>query len=164
MSHLLKWCILFNYTYAVQCDVLFDNITESRLLGLVESAKEHAWVPNNELSCVTNVNHSLKKMWTRCLNVLQDLYLYAPKNGHYCRGCVTGGRNTYLTRLCCCRGWVVFMYFIPNKEGVVWMKWFFWFENFFFLHVLPCYTFPSVFTWGTCSCWWAVLSILALFK
>ncbi|XP_045901502.1 type II inositol 1,4,5-trisphosphate 5-phosphatase isoform X2 [Micropterus dolomieu] len=31
-----------NCIIAVQCDVLFDNIVESRLLGLVESAKEHA--------------------------------------------------------------------------------------------------------------------------
>uniref|UniRef100_A0A8C4F5I7 phosphoinositide 5-phosphatase n=1 Tax=Dicentrarchus labrax TaxID=13489 RepID=A0A8C4F5I7_DICLA len=31
-----------NCIIAVQCDVLFDNITESRLLGLVESTKEHA--------------------------------------------------------------------------------------------------------------------------
>ncbi|XP_035528174.1 type II inositol 1,4,5-trisphosphate 5-phosphatase isoform X2 [Morone saxatilis] len=31
-----------NCIIAVQCDVLFDNITESRLLGLVESSKEHA--------------------------------------------------------------------------------------------------------------------------
>uniref|UniRef100_A0A3Q3QQJ1 phosphoinositide 5-phosphatase n=2 Tax=Monopterus albus TaxID=43700 RepID=A0A3Q3QQJ1_MONAL len=31
-----------NCITAVQCDILFDKITESRLLGLVESAKEHA--------------------------------------------------------------------------------------------------------------------------
>ncbi|XP_077950606.1 type II inositol 1,4,5-trisphosphate 5-phosphatase isoform X2 [Gasterosteus aculeatus] len=31
-----------NCLVAVQCDVFFDNITESRLLGLVESTKEHA--------------------------------------------------------------------------------------------------------------------------
>ncbi|XP_041844152.1 type II inositol 1,4,5-trisphosphate 5-phosphatase isoform X2 [Melanotaenia boesemani] len=31
-----------NCIIAVQCDVLFDDITESRLLGLVECAKEHA--------------------------------------------------------------------------------------------------------------------------
>ncbi|XP_068426486.1 type II inositol 1,4,5-trisphosphate 5-phosphatase isoform X3 [Clinocottus analis] len=31
-----------NCIIAVQCDVFFDNITESRLLGLVESTKEHA--------------------------------------------------------------------------------------------------------------------------
>uniref|UniRef100_A0A3P9BH15 INPP5B PH domain-containing protein n=1 Tax=Maylandia zebra TaxID=106582 RepID=A0A3P9BH15_9CICH len=31
-----------NCIMAVQCDVLFDDTTESRLLGLVESANEHA--------------------------------------------------------------------------------------------------------------------------
>uniref|UniRef100_A0A8C2XHP5 phosphoinositide 5-phosphatase n=1 Tax=Cyclopterus lumpus TaxID=8103 RepID=A0A8C2XHP5_CYCLU len=31
-----------NCIIAVQCDVFFDDITESRLLGLVESTKEHA--------------------------------------------------------------------------------------------------------------------------
>lgn len=35
---------ILNGRHAVQCDVLFDNITESRLLGLVESTKGHAWV------------------------------------------------------------------------------------------------------------------------
>lgn len=35
---------ILNCKHAVQCDVLFDNTTESRLLGLVESTKEHAWV------------------------------------------------------------------------------------------------------------------------
>lgn len=35
---------ILNCKHAVQCDVLFDNTAESRLLGLVESTKEHAWV------------------------------------------------------------------------------------------------------------------------
>lgn len=44
---------ILNCKHAVQCDVLFDNITESRLLGLVESAKEHAWVKMSWLLCRT---------------------------------------------------------------------------------------------------------------
>lgn len=45
MSKLLAggvYVFLLNVEHAVQCEILCDDVTESRLLGLVECAKEHA--------------------------------------------------------------------------------------------------------------------------
>ncbi|XP_071373258.1 type II inositol 1,4,5-trisphosphate 5-phosphatase isoform X1 [Centroberyx affinis] len=54
---------------AVQCDVLSDSITESRLLGLVESAKEHAlFIYNHRRMAITADDVSLEDIIPICLD------------------------------------------------------------------------------------------------
>uniref|UniRef100_A0A3Q2XWG4 phosphoinositide 5-phosphatase n=1 Tax=Hippocampus comes TaxID=109280 RepID=A0A3Q2XWG4_HIPCM len=45
---------------AVQCDVLLDDVTESRLLGLVEAAKEHIFIYTHRRMAITADDVSLE--------------------------------------------------------------------------------------------------------
>ncbi|XP_061918345.1 type II inositol 1,4,5-trisphosphate 5-phosphatase [Entelurus aequoreus] len=58
-----------NCTIAVQCDVLLGDITESRLLGLVQSAKEHAiFIYNHRRMAITADDVCLEDVVPICLD------------------------------------------------------------------------------------------------
>uniref|UniRef100_A0A671WXJ6 phosphoinositide 5-phosphatase n=1 Tax=Sparus aurata TaxID=8175 RepID=A0A671WXJ6_SPAAU len=58
-----------NCKIAVQCDVLFDDIAESRLLGLVESAEEHAiFIYTHRRMAITADDVSLEDVIPICLD------------------------------------------------------------------------------------------------